>query len=120
MCCVCMQMRCVRTCWCADTDDCKKNKRKRKERKGNLLNTNLDKQICVACECRCVACGHVGEDADGCKKKRKEDGKEKRKEKKTYQIQILAHRCVSGYVACACGCGWMRMVWMRMVVEENE
>ena len=27
-----------------------------------------------------MACGHVGEDADGCKKKRKEDGKEKRKE----------------------------------------
>ena len=72
----------MRTCWCADTDDCKKNKRKWKERKGNLLNTNLGKQICVACECGCVACGHVGEDTDGCKKKRKEDRKERKGKKK--------------------------------------
>ena len=35
----------------------KKKKRKWKERKGNLLNTNPGMQICVACACGCVACG---------------------------------------------------------------
>ena len=55
--CVCVRMRCVRKCWCADADDCKKEKkRKWKARKGNLLNTNPGTQICVVCACGCVAC----------------------------------------------------------------
>ena len=50
MCCMCVQMCCVRMCWCADADDCKKEKRKvteRKKRKENLLNTNPGAQICM-------------------------------------------------------------------------
>ena len=50
MCCVYVRMRCVRTCWCADADDCKKEKRKvteRKKRKENLLNTNPGARICM-------------------------------------------------------------------------
>ena len=41
----------MRTCWCADADDCKKEKKKRKE---NLLNTNPGAQICMRTRHMCV------------------------------------------------------------------
>ena len=69
MCCVCVRMRCVRTCWWTDADDCKRKEKKTGRKKSKLTKYKSCAQICVRTRCMCVQtrmnADDVDADADG-------------------------------------------------------